>query len=477
MRRLRSLLPVVWLLALLLLPATAYLVGARQPLLENREKTAFPDLNRGTLRQEHTFQQIDAAIRERLPLRGDAISLRGRIAINLFGDSPTDDVVLGEDGWLYYRPELRACRDGAPKAAPTDVLTIIERTITASGRKPVLVIAGSKILTHDQHLRGLDADALACVAAVEAAVHERLEELPGGYPIQDRLDALEAAGTATFLRSDTHWNARGREVFTNAVLDAVEPGLAARTRIRRVDGIDREADLGTMINQKRIDRDELLAVTGSPNTDFAPGELVFVGDSQFNGAFLDPSADGTPIFDHVFPGQSICNWDAVYHGGCVPPMLEARTIVIESVARNLDVIADTCWRTVSALAGTVRGRSARWADAGSSTTVALSPGGAPVRVTLDDDRSDVPRLIRIPVRGLAAEPPADPAAAPQVTVTPSEERPCASTAVSDDSALVIPVMAGERLADVALQASGPEGASLGRPEVLPLDGTPLPARR
>lgn len=477
MRRVRSLIPIVWLLALLVLPTTAYLVGVRQPMLENREKTAFPDFNRGTLRQEHTYQQIDAAIRERLPLRGDAISLRGRIAIELFGDSPTADVVLGKDRWLYYRPELRVCGDGAPKASPTDALTIVARTITASGRKPVLVIAGSKILTHDEHLTGLDPDALACVAAVESSVHQRLAELPGGHPIQAQLDALEDQGEATFLRSDTHWNTLGREVFANAVLDAVEPGLAARTRLRRVDGIDREGDLGTMINQKRIDRDDLLKVTGSPNTDFKPGELVFVGDSQFNGAFLDRSADGIPVFDHVFPGQSLCNWDAVYHGGCVPAMLEARTIVIESVARNLDVFVDTCSRTVSALAETVQGRPARWADGGSSTAIPLSPSGTPVRVAYDGDRSDIDRLIRIPVHDLATDPPADPASAPQVTVSPPEERPCATTAVSDDSALLIPVMAGERISDVALQAAGPDGARLGRPEVLVLDDTPLPARR
>lgn len=482
MRRLPKLLPIAWLMLLLLLPAVAYLVGERQPELENRAKTAFPDINRGTLRQEHTFQQIDAALRERLPLRRYAVDARGRIAIRLFGDSPTKDVLLGEDGWLYYRPELRVCEpDGQPKAPPANAVGFVTRMIAASGRQPVVIVAGSKIVTHDEHLKGVDAEALSCVAAVEASVHDRLEELPGGYPVQAELDALEARGIATFLRSDTHWNSRGREVFARTVLDAVQPGLAAEARLRRLGEVERDGDLGTFIGQKRTDRDRMLTVTGTPKADFAPGELLFVGDSQFGSAMQIAGADGATVLDRVFPGQPVCDWNQVSLDGCSPALLAAKTIVIETVARNLDLFVDTCWRTVSTLADTVQGRPARWAGAGGgSTQLTVSPTAAPVRVAFADDRTDVPRLIRIPIRALPADPAADPAAGPadppQVAAVPSEERACARTTASDPSALVIPVRADERISDVELQVSGPAGAELGRPEVLVLDNEPLPAR-
>lgn len=479
MARVRTLLPIVWLMALLVLPVTAYLVGVRQPLLENREKTAFPDINRGTARQEHTYQQIDAALRERLPLRGDAISLRGRIAIDLFGDSPTADVVLGKDRWLYFRPELRICEpEGAPAAPPEDAVEVLTRTIAASGRKPVVLAAGSKIVTHQAHLKGFDAAALACVSATEARVQQRLAETPGGLTIQPELDALEAQGTATFLRSDTHWNARGRQVFAEAVLDGVHPGLADQARLRPLEETDRRGDLGTFIGQERIDRDPMLTVTGTPKTTFAPGQVAFVGDSQFDAAMLTPGADGATVLDRVFPGQSVCHWTQGEADGCVQPIAAASTVVLEIVARNLSTLVDSCPLPTAALAATIQGRAARWADGAPSAGRPVSPDASPVRVDVAGDRTDVPRLIRIPVAALPADPAADPAQPPAVTADPGGPRACATPSTTDPAgALVIPVLTGERVADVELRISGPAGAALGRPEVLTLDGQPLAARR
>jgi hypothetical protein len=478
MARFRTLLPIVWLMALLVLPAAAYLVGVRQPLLENREKTAFPDLNRGTLRQEHTYQQIDTAIRERLPFRGEAIELRGRLAIDLFGDSPSADVLLGRDRWLYFRPELRICEpDGQPSAPPEDAIGLLTRTIAASGRRPVVTVAGSKIVTHDDHLKGVDADDLACVASAESRVHERLEDLPGGYAIQAELDNLEAAGRPTFLRSDTHWNALGREVFVRTVLDGIRPGLAAEARLRPVDEADRPGDLGVFIGQDRVDRDPLLTVTGTPTTRFSPGEVLFVGDSQFENAMQRPGADGATVLDRLFPDQPVCNWTQMQQDGCAAPMLAARTVVIESVARNLDLLVDSCWRPVSTLAATVRGLPGRWSGGESGSRLVTTPNPTTARVEIDDDRTDVPRLLRIPVRGLPSDPAADPANPTTISAVPGGTRPCALPAVSAaDQAIVIPIAAEEAVAAVELQVSGPAGAELGRPEVLTLDNEPLPPR-
>lgn len=479
MIRIRLLLPIVWLMALLVLPVTAYVVGVRQPLLENREKTPFPDLNRGTLRKEHTYQQIDAALRERLPLRGDAIELRGRIAIDLFGDSPTADVVLGKDRWLYYRPELRICEpEGTPAAPPEDAVEILTRTIAASGRKPVVVVAGSKIVTHRAHLKGFDASALACVSATEARVQQRLAETPGGLTIQPALDALEAQGTATFLRSDTHWNARGRLVFAETVLDAVRPGLARQARLRPLQDTDRPGDLGVFIGQDRVDRDPMVTVTGTPTTTFEPGQVAFIGDSQFGAAMMTAGADGATVLDRVFPGQPFCHWSQGATDGCVEPMLGARTVVLEIVARNLDTLVDVCRLPTAALSATLRGRAARWADDAPAASRPVSPTPSAVRVQVTGDRTDVPRLIRIPVTALPSPPAADPAASPAVTVDPGGARACATLSTADPAgALLVPVPTGERISDVPLRLAGPQGAAVGAPEVLTLDGRPLPVRR
>jgi hypothetical protein len=471
-RRIRILLPILWLMALLLLPLTVYLLGVRQPLLENRGKTDFPELSRSTIRKDATFRQMDDAIRERLPLRGEAIKIRAHIATDIFGDSSNAEVILGKDDWLYYRPELLICEpNGRPKVPPEDVIEILARTITASGRHPVVIVAGSKIVTHPENVEGVEEDDLTCLEEAESRVQARLAEVPGAHSIQPKLDAMEASGRATFLRSDTHWNYLGRLAFLNTVLDGVRPGLAGKVKLRALDQVDHSGDIGPLLGEDRVDQDRLVTVTGDPGTPFGPGEVLISGDSQLWNAMDAPGADGKTVLDHVFPGQPECDQYEFQDHGCAGQMVDADTIVFESVSRNFQLLEAMCRRPVAALAATVRGLPARWAD-GDPARRSLS--STPARVALEKDRSDVPRLLRIPVRDLP-----EGGSEQVVNVVPKgAERPCAQTAVPDGDIdeIVIPIAAGERVDSLELDVSGPSGIELGRPEVLPLDGRPLPAR-
>jgi len=465
-RRIRTLLPIIWLMTLLLLPLVAYLLGVRQPLLENHGRTAFPDLNRETVREDGTFRQMDAAIRERLPLRGEAIDMRGRIAMKVFGDSANGDVILGKEDWLYYRPEMLICEpSGRPAVPMEDVIEVLTRTIAASGRRPVVIVPGSKTITHRQHLKGVSEAELACLKEAESRVQERLEEIPGGHSIQAKLDALEAAGRPTFLRSDTHWNSLGRTVFLRELLDGVHPGLAAEARLRALREVDRPGDLGSFVGQERVDQDRLVTVTRRPRTRFPRGKVLLIGDSQLWTSIKAPGADGRTVLERVFPGQAECDQYEMQEHGCADPMLGADTVVLESVTRNFSLVGDTCWRPVATLAATVSGHLAGWADGGA--TRGLTPDSTPAGVAYGDDRTDALRLLRIPVLGL----PAGQAADPPVSVVPEgDPRPCALTTVTDDELdLVIPVPAGESIGDLELQVSGPDGVELGRPRVLTLD--------
>lgn len=473
-RRIRNLLPIVWLMVLLLLPVAAYLAGMRQPMLENRGKTAFPDVNRTTLSQDDTFRQMDAAIRERLPLRGNAIDIRSRATMKLFGESTNSEVILGKDNWLYYRPELLICEpNGRPAVPPEDAIEVLTRTIAASGRRPVVIVAGSKIFTHQAHLRGVTEAELGCLEKAESRVQKRLEEIPGAHSIQRKLDELEAAGRPTFLRSDTHWNALGRTVFLRALLNGVRPGLGSEARLRALSPIDRSGDLGPFLGQDRVDRDRQVTVTGRRRTRFAPGEILIIGDSQMWTSVKTPGADGKTVLEQIFPQQPLCDQYEMQEHGCADPMLDVETVVIESVARNYELVASTCWRPVATLAETIQGRPARWADGNPMRRPADAVN--PATVEFADDRVATLRLLRIPVLDLPGA-----GASETVSAVPGgEARPCALTEVPDGKfdQLLIPVPAGERIADIELQVSGPEGAELGRPEVLVLDEEAKPSGR
>lgn len=478
MRRALRLLPAAWLLLLLLLPVGAYLLGARQPDLENRPNVPFPDLNRGTLREEATFKQLDKAIVDRLPLRKLALDARGRIAIDLFGDSPNADVLLGDDRWLYYRPELRSCQpDGQPAADPADAAEIVARTIEASGRRAGILVAGSKLATHTAHRPSLDDQLLSCVEQLEQRVHRRLAATPGGLDIQTALDRLERRGVPTFLRSDTHWNADGRAVFLRAVLDRIRPRLAREVGLKRGPEIDRDGDLGRFLGFARSDRDPTNVAVRTPARPLPAGDVLLVGDSQMDRALVAPV--GSPsVRDRVLPGQPFCAWTQVATGDCDVAFGQARTIVTEIVARNLSDFVDVCWRPVALTSGNLEGRRSRWerTDGGPQPTgdLRLDDGVASVRVrTAGADVQSVPRLLRFPLVRLPAAAAGAPPSALTVTQEPQAgpPSPCGTpTQAVEGGTLVVPVPAGRRASDLVVRVAGPAGTELGAPEEIVLDG-------
>lgn len=486
MRRLLRLLPVAWLVALLLLPAGAWVAGARQTNLENRPPTPVPDLNRGTLRREATFQQLEQAIVDRLPLRRAAIEARGRLAVDLFRDSPNPDVAVGSDGWLYYREELRACTDaGRPAGDPADAADVLARTLVASGRTAGVFVAGSKIVTSEEHRPDLDRELLDCVRATEARVHARLAATPGGLDVQEQLEALERSGRPAFLRTDTHWSAAGRAVVVREILDRIRPGLAAEAGLRRGRTFDRPGDLGPFIGLPRSESDEPVIATRTPPRPLEAGQVLLIGDSQLDYALLHPLGDVPAIRDVVLPGQPDCTWPALAAGTCDAALAGSRTVIVEIVGRSLSDLVATCWRPVSIAAAGLRGEPGTWerTDGGPQRgrVLELEAGTAQVRVrTPGPDVRDVPRLLRLPLRRLPAAPAGTAPSAVTLEQLPQAgpPAPCASQPqAAPDGALFLPVPAGRRASDLVVRLTAPPGTVLGRPQEIVLDGRPAATGR
>lgn len=482
MSRALRFLPATWLVALLLLPAGAWVVGERQTTLENRPPTPFPDLNRGTLRREATFQQLDKAIVDRLPLRQHAVRARGLLAVDVFRDSPNTDVVIGSGGWLYYRPELRACTAEAPPATdPADAADVLARTLVASGRTAGVLLAGSKVVTATTHRRRLDERLLRCVERLEGAVHRRLASVPGGLDVQARLDALERRGRPTFLRNDTHWNATGREVVARAVLDRIRPGLAAEAGLRRGPSFERPGDLGPFIGLRRTDRDDTVIAERTPPRPLRAGRVLLVGDSQLDFLLLNPLGGVPSIRDVALPGQPSCTWSQLASGECDAAFDAADTVITEIVGRSVAELASTCWRPVSLAAAGLRGVPGRWerTDGGpaSGRGLTLESGTALVRVrTAGPDAQDVPRLLRLPLRSIPATGAPDSAVGMEQMPQAGPATPCSTPSQSAESgALFLPVPAGRRASDLVVRLTGPPGTQLGAPEEIPLDGRPVAA--
>lgn len=456
------------LVALLLAPAIAGAFGVEQSLIENRRKVAYPDLNRGTLRQQHTYDQIDTALRDRLPLRGDAIDANARIDVEVFRDSPTPRVLLGRDGWLYFADELLPCTTEPPSADLADAAEIVARTLVASGRRAAVTVPAAKLTVQPEHAPDVDARARACVEALDRKVDARLAATPGGLALGDDFAALRARGVDVFLPGDTHWASAARELYARKVLDAIRPGLAAETGLRRGPEIDRPADLWMLMGIGRTERDRALTADGPPAR--PPRGVLLIGDSQLGLALAFPRFAGLgPLLPRVVPGATFCRSDDFAAGLCDAQLAASSAVVLETVGRRAQFFTNSCARLVAVAAESVPGgRSVGLVrtDGGpevDSAGASIPAGGAITAHVAGKAPSTAPRLLIIPVRS------------GDVGVTPAPQDgapiPCVSPTAQGGGRVVIPVPAGRRTEDLVVGLSSAGGATLGRPREVVLDET------
>lgn len=476
MRARLRLLPIVWLMALLLLPLAGWVAGARQPLLDNRPKTPMPHLSADALADGATYKQIDAALFERLPPRGRAVEAHTKIALNVFHDSPNPDVAIGSDGYLYYVPSLQTCTTRPPFDDPADAADVLGRTFLAAGKKALVLEPAAKLFVHDQDAPSIDDKAEKCAARLQARVGRRLAESPAGFDIDTPLKRMEAAGTTTFLRKDTHWNWRGRLLFARTVLDFLRPGLSKAVGLHAGDVFQRPGDEAAMLGLNETEPDRPVLARRTPKPPVTPGRAVLIGDSQMERTFLTPpgTPDTTPLLSTVLPGTPTCNLPNLIAGACDTAIVGASHVIYESVGRNLADFDAICWRPVSLMAEGLTGAPGRYERVdgetpvtGRTMTVGAS-GSVKLRVVAPGgDASRTPRLLKLPLRHLPAGATAAMSQAPQA----GPPSPCATPQQSfDTGSLILPVPARRRASDLIVTILAPAGTQLIAPREIVLDG-------
>ncbi len=488
MSRLNSglrLLPVAWLVGLLALPATLWMLGASQPNVEDRAKVEQPPIDFSSIRHAATYQQFDRFVLDALPLREDALELSGDIDVDLFHESTNPLVALGHRGWLYYVPETRVCtRSGYPRVDPraaADSADILARALVASGRNTTVLFVGSKYFTHTADAPHLPSAVQACAASLTEGIQKRLATTPGGLDLQPAFDRLEQQGKPVFLKSDSHLNWRGRLLFARSVFDRIRPGLAKTAGIHVGPAVQRRGDLGKLLGITRNDADAAVVADRGPRR--PPGQVLLIGDSQMERTLFDPTgAPGVPpLRDVVLPGTVSCNWQQVNDAQCDVHILRSRTIVVQAVGRDIfDFVHYRCWRPIALVGESMRGAPGTWRPVGRSPNPVRGsvtiPAGGSVTMTFhppDGDVSRFPRLERLPIDYLPPPVAGEPAPAVLLTQEPRKgpEAPCAMPLQSvEHAALFIPIPAGRSARDLVITLTGTPGTRLGRPQTIPLDG-------
>lgn len=259
----------------------------RDDTSEKRARAAFPDLGRTPLGQ--LSGELDDWVRDNFGLRDPLIRMANRFRVQVLHESPVRDVLIGDDGWLFYA----GYGDGADLTDflgrfPVDegavrnhlvALGARSERLAARGVTYLFVAAPNKQTVYPEHVP------LRRHGPVTTQLDRFAAAVPPSFPFLD-LRVAFARGRERhelFYRTDTHWNEYGAFLAFQEVLArlaTLRPGVPTfdEADIRFEERPRAGGDLAEMLAMEDVWRDVERSWTwrALPRS---PLRVVLVGDS------------------------------------------------------------------------------------------------------------------------------------------------------------------------------------------------------
>ncbi len=338
---------VVWFVALLVLPLATRVVGNNARDVEGVGPTPFPGLKPAALLDAAYYQALGSYFDQHLPVRDEAIELNARIAMDVFRDSPTREVSIGNDGWLFQRREIvEACADRQPMSRYVDVVD----QLVGLPRPVTVVVPPPKLVIERGEFRDGSVDS-SCLEAASAQLRSELAR-PVRARVVDAFAVLEQSVRTdghAFLRTDSHLTDPARVQLVRAVIETMKPGLwddaavvdsglhERATDLRRMAGIGGTENASTRLVRRTgaalspslVPGDDPDPATVYRTTGVAvvPGRTLVIHDSQFAQA----AGELVPWFAET----QFLNWDIVADAQFADAVNQADQIIVETVHNGL----------------------------------------------------------------------------------------------------------------------------------------------
>jgi len=195
---------------------------------ENRTLTEKPQFRLSAL--EDFPESYEAYYNDSFPLRSQMIRANSRIDYDLLGESSSDDVIVGKDGWLFFQGEEKNALTQYKGMKPYsqeqlrrigDNLTATPQSLADRGIVFVLFIAPNKERVYADYMPGyiLRDEAVDNVEQVVSYLREHTD-----IPVIWCEEALREARqeypeTDFYYRLDTHWNHAGAYIGAKILLE------------------------------------------------------------------------------------------------------------------------------------------------------------------------------------------------------------------------------------------------------------------
>lgn len=206
-----------------LLPSVGMLVAPTQEEAGNEHLTALPSLQDPEGNWNKTYlSDLSDYLADHIAFRHQLITLHSQLCGAIFGTLPNEDVLLGKDGWLYYKDTLpdyqgvdllsqRQCYSAAR------VLALIEEYCQQRGVDFLFTIAPNKNSLYPEAMpaqyhrstQPSNAEGItACLAEMEV-------------PYVDLFQLFRSQDQVLYFRTDSHWNNLGAALAGKAICGAL----------------------------------------------------------------------------------------------------------------------------------------------------------------------------------------------------------------------------------------------------------------
>ncbi|MAT80253.1 MAG: hypothetical protein CMJ29_01235 [Phycisphaerae bacterium] len=294
--------------------------------IENREPAAFPQIqNVGDTLDTDKWTGLSNWLRERVPFRGDLISGKTWVEIELLGQRRLGAVDRGDDGWLFILQSY----GGHWHQPGRSVGEAIEGLDDFLARNNETDTAFRVLLTPDKHTiypEHLTSDGRRDIAhtAIDRARFEkwftqdddRIIDLHGAM-----LHAKDTSGKELYFRDDTHQNWHGGAVMAKAIVESIQPGIWNDDAVITTQMIKYPGDLRSLSGMTSVPMREK-EVLATMRSGVEPSKVTYEGREydDFEIVDQDPHSWQCPVRSEfistegldLIPGRTL-----IMHDSCI----------------------------------------------------------------------------------------------------------------------------------------------------------------
>lgn len=241
MERKTAIILSVLFVAAISVPLAFLMLSGSAPEIENRAQTELEAPDLAAVLDEEWYSEVNDVVTERFVLRDEAVRAKAWLDYNLLGESPTEEVVIGDEKWLFLTSSVRQpCPDRGTQETVVHDLSLAADVLAAVDKDLRVVVAPDKASVYPEKL-GPDAECAVATAKMFGAVDH-----PSLVVTWDRYEH-ELHAVPTHYWHDTHWSTYGASVTGEALVDSMIGGLWDPDSFVQTADREWEGDLTTMI--------------------------------------------------------------------------------------------------------------------------------------------------------------------------------------------------------------------------------------